>query len=272
MADPKKTIFNDLSVIAGSTSTFFTGVDDLVNLPFDPIVTGYAFIWWVRLPSWFESDPDLKYFKEMTQKNFRSFQGITNIELQTQEHQTGFAGNEFSIAGNIMKGNTEFTLTHKEYSGGVMRKLYQKWVSYIRDPRTGVALYPRLFNVDYAARNHTGELLYVMTRPDATNAKKNNVEFAAFYSNVIPTTIPLGDLYNYEQGSQDSPTVQIIFKGFMETGPDVERYAQEKLRDEIVGENSGERIPFVDSYGVHNENFIHGTSELSKIYKEAIDE
>ena len=126
MADSRKTITNDLEVIKGATSTFFTGVDDLINLPFDPIITGYAFIWWVQLPSWFEKDPDLKYFKQMTQKNFRSFQGITNIELATLQHQTGFAGNEFDIAGDINKGNTEFTLVHKEYSGSIMRKNVQK--------------------------------------------------------------------------------------------------------------------------------------------------
>ena len=131
----KKTILNDLETIKGANSTFFTGVDDLINLNFDPIVTGYAYIYWVQLPSWFDRDPDLKYFKQMTQKNFRSFQGLTEITLNTAQHQTGFGGAEFDVATGITKGNEEFTLAHKEYSGGIIRKMYQKWVSYIRDPK-----------------------------------------------------------------------------------------------------------------------------------------
>ena len=255
MAETKKTIINDLEKIKGANSTFFTGVDDLVNLNFDPIVTGYAFIWWVQLPSWFEKDPDLKYFKQMTQKNFRSFQGVTEMTLNTATQTTGFANNEFDVATGIVKGNTEFTIGHKEYSGGVMRKLYQKWISYIRDPRTGIALYPRLFNVEYGARNHTGQLLYVVVRPDVTNTQKDIVEYAAFYSNVMPTVIPLGDLYNYEQGSQDSPTISISYKGFQETGPDVEAYAKKVLRENILKvTDGGEGIPFVDSFGTNSES------------------
>jgi hypothetical protein len=268
MADSKKTIAKDLEVIKGATSTFFTGTDDLINIPFDPIVTGYAFIWWVQLPSWFEKDPDLKYFKQMTQKNFRSFQGIGNIDLTTAEQQTGFANNSFDVATGITKGNTEFTLTHKEYSGGIMRKLYQKWITYIRDPRTGIALYPRLFEVDYGARNHTGQILYVVVRPDVTNTDKDIVEFAAFYSNVMPTVIPLGDLYNYEQGTQDSPLVTITFKGFVEIGPDVETYAKRILRTEILRvteDSSG--IPFVDSYATNTDTTsILNAGVLKDIY------
>ena len=56
----KKTINTDLSKISGTTSSFFTGVDDTVNLYLDPYVSGYAFIYWIEVPSWFEKDPDLK--------------------------------------------------------------------------------------------------------------------------------------------------------------------------------------------------------------------
>jgi len=267
MADSKKTIINDLEVIKGATSTFFTGVDDLINIPFDPIVTGYAFIWWVQLPSWFDKDPDLKYFKQMTQKNFRSFSGLANIEMVTVEQQTGFANNAFDVAAGITKGNTEFSIVHKEYSGSIMRKLYQKWITYIRDPRTGIALYPKLFNLDYGARNHTGQLLYVAVRPDVTNTDKDIVEFAAFYSNVMPTTIPL-DPYNYEQGSQESPLVTITYKGFMELGPDVEAFARRVLKDEILKVTStSSGIPFVDSYGTNTDNTaILNSGVLAEIY------
>ena len=187
----EKTINNDLEVVNNLNGSFFTGVDDQVNLYLDPIVTGYAFIYWVDLPNWFEKDADLKYFKQLSEKNFRSFQGINSIELNTAQLQTGFAGHEINAVTGISRQNTEFQIGHKEFSGSPMTKMYQKWISMIRDPRTGVALYPKLYNVEYGARNHSGQLLYIMTRPDATNAGKNVVEYACFYSNVVPTNVPL---------------------------------------------------------------------------------
>lgn len=263
----KKTIVNDLEVIKGANSTFFTGVDDLINLNFDPMVTGYAFIYWVQLPSWFEKDPDLKYFKQMTQRNFRSFQGLTEMTLTTATQQTGFANAEYDVVTGITRGNTDFTLGHKEFAGNVMRKLYQKWVSMIRDPRTGIALYPKLFDVEYGARNHTGQLLYVMVRPDVTNTDKDIVEFAAFYSNVMPTSIPIGDL-NFELGAQDSPVLNIPFKAFIEIGPDVEAYAKKVLREEIIKTSEGsEGIPFLDAYGTdENTTGILNNGVLRDIY------
>lgn len=249
----QKTIKTDLSLISGTSNSFFTGVDDEVNLFLDPYVSGYAFIYWLSLPSWFEKDDDLKYFKELTQKNFRSFQGVNSIELNSLTHQTGFAGNEVNIVGDIQKNNTDFTISHKEFSGGVMRKMYQKWISYMRDPRTGIALYPKLFDVDYGARNHTGKLMYIVTRPDVTNTNKEIVEYAAMYSNVFPTNIPLDTLYNWELGNQDSPTIDINFKGFCEIGPDVEAYAKKILTERIMDQNGDSYIPFVDSLNTLDE-------------------
>jgi hypothetical protein len=266
----KKTINNDLSVIAGTNNSVFTGVDDEVTKWLDPYVSGYAFIYWVDLPSWFEKDDDLKYFKQLSQVNFRSFQGINPIELNTGTLQTGFAGHEINVVTGVSRQNTEFTISHKEFSGGVMTRMYQKWISLIRDPRTGIALYPKLYGVDYGARNHSGQLLYIVTRPDATNTDRNVVEFAAFYSNVIPTNVPLDALYNFELGSQDSPTIDITFKGFPEIGPNVNAYAEKILREKIMNTEGDSYLPFVDSYNTNTEasEHVNWTNALGEIYKE----
>ena len=256
----EKTINNDLEVVNNLNGSFFTGVDDQVNLYLDPIVTGYAFIYWVDLPNWFEKDADLKYFKQLSEKNFRSFQGINSIELNTAQLQTGFAGHEINVVTGISRQNTEFQIGHKEFSGSPMTKMYQKWISMIRDPRTGVALYPKLYNVEYGARNHSGQLLYIMTRPDATNAGKNVVEYACFYSNVVPTNVPLDSLYNFEIGSQDSPQIEITFKGFPEIGPNVNAYAEKILKEKIMSKNGDSFIPFVDMY---NSNTIEDGKTLA---------
>ena len=56
-------------IVGSGNRSIFTGVDDEMNKYLDPIVTGYAFIYWVKLPFWFEQDPDLKYFKEFSKDN-----------------------------------------------------------------------------------------------------------------------------------------------------------------------------------------------------------
>jgi len=250
----EKTINTDLSQIAGANNSIFTGVDDQVNLYLDPFVNGFAFIYWVDLPEWFEKDEDLKYFKQLSQMNFRSFQGVSAIDLNTTQLQSGFAGHEINVVTGVNRNNTEFTIGHKEYSGGVMRKLYQKWISMIRDPRTGAAVYPKLYNCDYGARNHSGSLLYVVVRPDVTNVNKHIVEYAAFYSNVVPTNVPLDSLYNYELGSQDTPTIDITFKGFPEMGPNVEKFAEKILAEKIMNVEGDSHLPFVDSYNTNQED------------------
>ena len=259
-----------LEGLNGTAGSFFTGVDNEVDRWLDPYVSGYAFIYWVKVPDWFEKDDELKYFKRLSQLNFRSFNGVESIELNTGTVNTGFANHEMNVVTGITRQNTQFSISHKEYSGGIMRKMYQKWISLIRDPRTGIAVYPKLYNCEYGAREHSGQLLYIVTRPDVNNTGKNIIEYAAFYSNVVPTNIPLDTLYNFEIGNQDSPSVDIQFRGFPEIGPHVEEFAKDVLAQNIMSSSGDGYIPFVDSYGLTGAaaNVTwEKDNPLSKIYK-----
>lgn len=207
--------------------SFFTGGLNLQKLEFDPLVTGTAFIIWTKIPNWVEST--FSGFKAMTQKNFKAFDGISDIELATGAYEYGFANNEYHAATGITKQNTDFTITHQEYSGSPIRNMYSFWVTGIRDPETGIATYPKRFGVDYAAKNHTGELLYIVTRPDANNIDMKNIEFAAYYTNVMPTKVPLGHT-NYSQGTNDLVTLDITFKGNFHFGAHVDDFAHEMLK------------------------------------------
>ena len=252
-----KTIFNGrennpLENLNSMSSTYFTGVspETFADVELDPFVTGYSFIYWVKLPAWFEQDPDLKFFKTLTQKTMRSFQGITDINLQDVSRTEGFAGNEVSSVGGIQRGNTDFTIGFKEYIGTPVTKMFTKWISLIRDPNTGIAIYPKLYNVEYSAKNHTAVLLYLSCRPDVTNTGKQNVEKAVLYANVFPLNIPISALFNYELGSQESPTsVDVNFKGVPLMGPQVDEYGKKILDSEIiqVSEDNPNGVLFLDS-------------------------
>lgn len=231
---------------------FFNGTDPTTfsDIELDPFVGGFSVILWVKLPSWFEKDNDLKNYRVMTQKAMHSFQGITDAELQTTTQQYGFAGNEVNFATGINRNNTDFTIGFKEYSGSPILKLHEKWINYIRDINTGIATYPKEFDVEYSARNHSGVLLYISLRPDVNNSGHDNIERAFLFSNVIPTNIPLSSLYNYELGSQDSPTsIDIQFKGVPLFGKAIDEYARKMLKEEIltVSEDNNNGMLFLDS-------------------------
>lgn len=197
-----------------SVDNLFAGVWrlDQSNLNrFDPFIGGYAFFMWTKLPLFFDADVKSQ-FQNLTEKNFKAFSGIGDMTLNTEDMTMGFAGNTLGVATNLQKENTNFTLTHYELSGSPIRELYQYWVTGIRDPETGLAHYHG--KVDslqdgYSMKNHTGELLYVVTDPSGSN---KGIEFAAYYTNVIPLKIPQDHL-NYSAGDHSIPEIQIDFKG-----------------------------------------------------------
>jgi len=206
---------------------FFTGEFNSIDLYYDPLIVGYAFIIWTRLPKWIEKQ--FPGFAKITQNNFAGFDGISDIELNTNTVTEGFSTNEYNVAASIGAKPSSFNIKHLEYSGNIIRNMYQYWVSMIRDPRTNIALYPKIEGEDYRAFNHTGELMYIVTRPDANNWEAKNIEFAAYWTAVMPKKIPIGH-FNYTKGSQETPIeIDIPFSGMMHFGNNVNVKAQELL-------------------------------------------
>jgi hypothetical protein len=206
--------------------SFFTGGLNLKQLAFDPLVTGYAFIIWTKLPSWVVSE--YPGYKAMSEKNFKAFSGLEDMELQTQAYSYGFNNNEYNVASGITKNNTEFTLRHQEYSGSPIKNMNQFWTTSIADPETGIATYPKVYGMEYSAKNHTGELMYIVTRPDVNNVEKRNIEFAAYYTNVMPKKVPLSH-FEYAQGEHNLVEIEMPYAGNMHISAKVDNYAQRLL-------------------------------------------
>jgi hypothetical protein len=158
-----------------SSDNLFSGVWNLnqENLTkYDPFITGYAFIVWTKLPVFMERDRTTSLFgagsnltvaesfKILTEKNFKSLSGVGDITLGVEDITHGFAGNAYGVATGISKENTSFSLTHQELSGSPMRKVYDYWVSGIRDYETGLATYHGQINGDlkYIVKNLTEEI------------------------------------------------------------------------------------------------------------------
>lgn len=216
------------SVDQAKNESFFTGSTQTDNHPVDPLVTGFAFWKWTKIPSWVEQE--YKNFRALSEKNLRAFTGMDDLELATIGVQAGFTPNETMAAAGITKPQG-FSMTHKEWSGSPMRNVYTHWVSGIRDPETGVATYPKAYGIEYGARNHTGEGIYIMTRPDADNVENGHIiEYAQYFTNVMPTKLPLGHL-NYTAGTQENPEIEMTFTGNRHTGAKVDEFAQKIIKE-----------------------------------------
>ena len=90
--------------------------------------------------------------------------------------------------------------------------------------------------------------LYIVTRPDANNVSMKNIEFAAYYTNVFPTRIPLGHL-NYEMGSHDIQKIEIPFRGNLHISAQVDEYAKTLLETTYAFRTEGLFDPLDDSTG-----------------------
>lgn len=193
----------------------FSGVWNLNNdnlQKYDPFITGYAFIVWTKLPAFFD-EPFAKRFKGITEKNFKSFSGVSDMNLNVEDVTHGFAGNAYGVATGLQKENNSFSITHIETSGSPIRELYSYWVMGISDSETGLARYHGKISNDmpYSAKNHTGELLYIVTDPSG-GYKGSGVEFACYYTNVLPTKVPQDHL-NYSSGDHSSVEITMDFRG-----------------------------------------------------------
>ena len=216
----------DTSVV--NSTTFFTGGVNTHLLPMDPFVTGFGFFKWIKLPTWFKAQ--FPYFEVLTEKMLKDFNGNDNIEVSPIGVQNGLTQNESQFMGQMGSKGSGVTMTFNEYSGLPFITANNYWVSCIRDPHSGFAIYPTLEGGggEYSARNHSGELLYVVLRPDVKNTGGRIIETATYYTNVVPTRI-IRDPFNKSQGTQDSPQVELAFTADRWFGAGVENYAAKVL-------------------------------------------
>lgn len=222
-----------------TANNFFAGTWDMdqSNLDrYDPYITGYSYIVWTKLPSFMPSDIRTR-FKHFTEKNFKSFDGISDMTLDSEDISMGFAGNSYSAATNLKKSEGTFTLKHQEYAGSPVRELYEYWVTGIRDPETGLANYHgRLGESDcpyYSSRFHTGELLYINTDPAGALGGEQSIEFACYYTNVMPTKVPQSHLV-YSSGDHSVVEIDQEFKGVWHRSKRVDELAKKMITKKKV--------------------------------------
>lgn len=192
-----------------ANANFFQGWNNSIEQYTDPLVTGYAFIKFMRPVAWVNQE--YPGFFSFLEKDFKSFSGVPDSDITTQGETMGFTANETLFVTGIAKGQG-FTMTHNEYSGSPVASGYELWISGVRDPNTNIATYPAKYRLDYTARNHTAQLIYMVTRPDADNTSADIIEHAAFVSNVMPLSIK-NVHFSYTSGTQEVHVLEQNFTG-----------------------------------------------------------
>lgn len=235
------------------TDNLFAGVWrlDQANLDkFDPFITGYAFWIWTKMPAFFDETMKSQ-FRNLTEKNFKAYSGIGDMTLQVEDMTMGFAGNAYGVATNIQKENTQFSITHYELAGSPIRELYQYWITGIRDPETGLSHYHgKLGSKEcptYSAKYHTGEGIYIVTDPSGAIGGETGIEFAAYYTNILPTKVPQDHL-NYNAGDHGTSEIQMDFRGNFHQSKAINALAAEVMKSYRITKQYGD-------YGVSNASY-----------------
>lgn len=227
-----------------TTDNLFAGMWrlDQANLDkFDPFITGYSLIIWTKLPAFFDTEIK-RQFQALTEKNFKGYSGIGNINLQVDNIVGGFTGNEIGVATGITKENTSFSLKHQELAGSPVRELYQYWISGMFDIETGVSHYHGKIEsgqLDFSMKNHTGELLYIVTDPSFALGGASGIEFAAYYTNVFPTMIPQDHL-NYSVNDHSLPEIDIEFRGNFHQSKEINELAVTAMKSYTIKKRFGD--------------------------------
>lgn len=181
----------------------------------DPYVSGYGFIWPLRLPDSLEkfmSSEDVPpHLKITSNKDICNILTASCLSVTppggtvNRVEFTGLGGLKWSVPGNVDYGNS-LSIKFLEYSGLPILNIFHRWCKMIRDLRTGVSnLFSASENGEYTKKSYSGVFLYWTTKPNA-----KDIEFYAMYDGVFPTKDPM-DLYTFDVESVDKLEVEIEF-------------------------------------------------------------
>ncbi len=185
----------------------------------DPYISGYHFVWFRNLPKALTKskqttglDVFKKLFKgedldsEYKQKLSGACQGVTvpGATLNRAEISS-LGGTKWTVPTSIDYGNT-ITIKFLEFSGLLIHKFINNWVSLIRDYKTGAS------NLEgsYTKTAYTGSMYYWTTRPNGRFKDRSDIEYAALYTGMYPLKVP-HDSFSSDIASVDKVEIDIDF-------------------------------------------------------------
>ncbi len=186
---------------------------------FDPLRTGFARLFIVRLPRFMEKmDADAsKRFKHLVEMGFTRFDGINDKQMETEDIQGGYVGAKFQIPSIVRDETDAVTISVQEMSGSPVREYIDTWMTGISDPLTGLSHYHGVLSEEcpYRASNHTMECIFVATDPTGLL-----IEYCAMFCNMMPKSVKINH-FNYESGSHPAVLTDLEFTATKYESPQI---------------------------------------------------
>lgn len=223
---------------------------------YDPLKTGYARIFMVKMPVFMKAvfAEKTKNFKHLLEYGFIGIDGIQNTSLEFEQVSGGYTGKSFEVA-TVAKDETQsITIKTYEFAGSPVREYLDAWISGISDPHTGIGHYHGAMDlkspVKYSQVNHTAEAIYVLT--DSTG-RSDAIEYACLLTNMMPKSVKKDHL-NYESGSHPTVQVDIEFTCTKYESTQINTIAKllldkYKVLNNYLDFNSGYDKAYIDSLG-----------------------
>jgi hypothetical protein len=240
--------FSEYSLFLGGLDISAKNIDQ-----FDPLRTGYARIFLIRLPRFMEElDLDMaKRFKHFVEMGFTGITGIGNTTMEYEEITGGYAGNKFSIPSVCRDETDGITIRMYEMSGSPVREFIDTWMTGISDPLTGLAHYHGVISetLSYKASNHIMESFYVCTDPTG-----NEIEYACMMSNMMPKTVAKQH-FEFEPGSHPAVQLDLDFTATRYESPQINEICAALLNKYKI---LRDYLNFTSGYSTEDVNNMEG--------------
>ena len=188
---------------------------DVYDQYMDPYTTGVGYVIWDKLPSQVIPNADkARLFLANIAQSFT----LPSITLNAIEYN-GLNNLKWAVPGTAELDSQTFTVRMIEWKDAPVIQLIGRWITMIRDINYGVANMS-----DYTQSAYKGRVIYAST--DVTG---KNVQFAALFTGVFPTRVPL-DALNFDTATQDKvePDFEFHFD-MMFTGNETITLAQSRV-------------------------------------------
>jgi hypothetical protein len=207
--------FSEYGLFMGGLDVTSKNIDQ-----FDPLRTGFARIFITRMPRFMEVylPEESKRIKHLIELGFTRFDGINDMQLETEDVTGGYTGSKFQVPSITRDETDGVTIACYEMSGSPIREYMETWMTGISDPLTGLSHYHGQINdqtMPFRASNHTMELFFVATDPTGIN-----IEYCCMFANMMPRSVKRSH-FNYESGSHPAVSIDLEFTASKYESPQI---------------------------------------------------
>jgi hypothetical protein len=213
----------------------FTHLDSATPAVFNPVKMIV-----LRTPGMYDSNPLFaKMLKSIMESHATSASGF-DIEYTLDTDQTPIGHNgqnlEVPMATKLSQQSPSFTFP--ELTGGIIWKVFERWLKDIKDPVTGSSLLNMAGNADFVSTNYSMTMLFIQF--DATH-RPENIMNACLMTNMFPKgTGQFGMKFDLAQPTKQERSIS--FTGLQQHNDNVLSLARDIAETLTLTKLSGDKL------------------------------